>query len=238
MERGAGVEDERTGCLRVLDPGDPRASVAARGVVARGEDDGHRRPFPALERRLSEIARSRGREGGEQVALEQRQQRLRLGIAEAAVVLEHARAVGSEHQAGEQHPDERVAAGRELLEHGPAGEVDQPLDLVAARGREPARTSPCRPCWARGRRRRRACAWSDGLDDADREAPATTEPGRDTAACREKATGRIALIVVSAALLGSALVLIDVRRNRRAPSRGSTRAGSGADPRVPSAGTS
>lgn len=61
-------------------------------------------------------------------------------------------------------------------------------------------------------------AWSYGLDDPDRQEPdATTTlvPGRDTAVCRAAATGRIALVVGSAAILGSLLVLIDVRRNRR-----------------------
>ena len=60
-------------------------------------------------------------------------------------------------------------------------------------------------------------AWSDGLDDPDRSPPSISQPGRDTGACRDKATGRIALVVVGAALLGSVLVLIDMRRNRRSP---------------------
>ncbi|MGZ4729391.1 MAG: hypothetical protein ACXWB2_16885, partial [Acidimicrobiales bacterium] len=55
-----------------------------------------------------------------------------------------------------------------------------------------------------------AVAWSDGLDEPGRTVPATTDPGRDTSVCREKSTGRIALVVVSAALLGAVLVLIDV----------------------------
>jgi hypothetical protein len=65
-------------------------------------------------------------------------------------------------------------------------------------------------------------AWSDGLDDPERRDPETTTtfaPGRDTEACRASATGRIALVVVSAAILGSILVLIDVRRGRRALAR-------------------
>jgi hypothetical protein len=61
-------------------------------------------------------------------------------------------------------------------------------------------------------------AWSYGLDNAERQQADTTTtvvPGRDAAVCRSAATGRIALVVVSAAILGSVLVLIDVRRNRR-----------------------
>ncbi len=61
-------------------------------------------------------------------------------------------------------------------------------------------------------------AWSDGLDSPERREPAATTtfaPARNTEACRTSATGRIALVVVAAAILGSILVLIDVRRGRR-----------------------
>ena len=52
-----------------------------------------------------------------EVAVEQRQHRLRLGIAEAAVELEQPRAVGGEHQPGVEHADVRRAGGGEVVEH-------------------------------------------------------------------------------------------------------------------------
>ena len=54
--------------------------------------------------------RGGGRERRGEVALEARHDHLRLRVAEAAVELEHARAVGGQHQAGEEDADERRAA--------------------------------------------------------------------------------------------------------------------------------
>ena len=97
-----------------------------------------------------------GGERLEQVALETRDQHLRLGIAEAAVELEHAGPVARQHQPGEQAPHERRAPPRELVD-------DRPVDRArrAPRPRRApatARRRPCRRCSARCRRRRRACS--------------------------------------------------------------------------------
>ena len=54
---------------------------------------------------------------GREVALEQRQDRLGLGIAEADVELEDARPVGGQHQPGVQAAAEARAAPLELGEH-------------------------------------------------------------------------------------------------------------------------
>ena len=94
LQRRARVEDERAARLRRLDPVDRRARCR-RARDSRGRRA--RRSPPRASTRGSatpaSVAGRRRRERLEQVALEQRQERLRLGIAEAAVELEHARAV-------------------------------------------------------------------------------------------------------------------------------------------------
>src|SRR5439155_217197 len=66
----------------------------------------------------------------EQVSLEPRQERLRLGIAEAAVVLEDTRAFSGEHQSGEQGADERCPPALELAEDRRARELHELRDIV------------------------------------------------------------------------------------------------------------
>ena len=136
---------------------DRRAAVALRRVVAGREHDGHGCARRRLELDAAEIARRRGGERGEQVAAEQRQQRLRLRVAEAAVVLEHPRPVRGQHQPREERPDERMPAARELREDRPACTIDERARRVVAvearNGRVRAHAAGVR---ARGRRRRRA----------------------------------------------------------------------------------
>ena len=110
--------------------GDP--DVVAGRVVAGREDDGDRGIIRDLEIDAGEIACRRCGERPEQVAVEAREQRLRLGIAETAVELEHARPVVGEHQPGEEDADEGNAASGELLEHGPVDRVQDLLDLRRA----------------------------------------------------------------------------------------------------------
>ena len=135
------MEDERAGRLGRLDPLDRRAGVVARGVLAAGDDHGHRRARADADLRAAQVAGRGGGERPEQVAFEERQQRLRLRVAEPAVELQHPRPVGGQHQAGEEHADERRGAARELLEHGPVDPVDELLDL----GRPEARDRRERP---------------------------------------------------------------------------------------------
>ena len=76
---------------------------------------------------------------------EQRQHGLRLGVAEAAVVLDQARAVGGQHQPGVEHADVRRAGGGEVVE------------------RPAARTSPRSSSASYGDRRRRVGAHPAGV---------------------------------------------------------------------------
>ena len=69
----------------------------------------------------------------EQIAFEARHQDLGLGVAEARVELEHARAVLGQHQAGEQAPHERRSAAGELSEHGLVDLFDQGVGALEPR---------------------------------------------------------------------------------------------------------
>ena len=100
------------------------------------------------------------------------QHRLRLGIAEAAVVLEHPRAVSRQHQADEQGPDERCASARELGEHGLDRVRDERVGVDVGDGGERAHAPGVRPEVAvvrplevpRGRQSQRPDSVADGED--------------------------------------------------------------------------
>ena len=94
----------------------------------------------------------------QQVALEAGQQRLRLGIAEAAVELDHAQPVLRSHQSRVEEPLERRAALRELAEHRQVHRLEDLAPPRRPRRRAAARRSPCRPCSGRCRRPRSACS--------------------------------------------------------------------------------
>ena len=100
-------------------PVDPPAAFALVRVRPGGEDDGHRGFVRHRQGSARGVARRRRPQQREEVALKRGEERLRLRIAEAAVELEHARAVGGQHQAGVEHADERRPATGELVEDGP-----------------------------------------------------------------------------------------------------------------------
>ena len=155
VHRGAAVEDERTGRLGGLDAGDLGARVvAALRIVGRGDDDGDGRLVAHCDAGSGEVAVGGRSQNREQVAVEPRHQNLGLGVAEARVELEHARAVLGEHQPGEEAADERRAPPGELSEHG----LDRPVRRERAGSEAMAREHrrPCRRCSGRGRRRRSA----------------------------------------------------------------------------------
>src|SRR5438105_2795253 len=143
--RGAGMEDERAVPLGVVDSLDRRPRVALRGIARSGEDDGDGGLVRSVQRPSAEVALSRGGEHAEQVVLEQRDDRLRLGIAEAAVELQHPRPVVGEHQAGVEDADERRPALRELVEHRPVDALDDLLRVDPLDGRVRAHAAGVRP---------------------------------------------------------------------------------------------
>ena len=124
--------------LGLLDARDLAAAIAVRRIVARREHDRHRGRRRDRKRVTGEIASRRRGEHGQEIRLEQRQQRLRLGIAEPAVELEHPRPVRGQHQAGVEQA--RRTARR------------------AARARRGRVGAPVRRATRRRRRRRRARA--------------------------------------------------------------------------------
>ena len=89
---------------------------------------------------------------------EQRQHDLRLGIAEAAVELDHLGAVGGEHQPAVEEADE-TACPRRPCPPAPAATTSRSIRARAGRrsSARSARTRPCRRCWVRRRRRAAAC---------------------------------------------------------------------------------
>ena len=79
--------------LGVRDAVDGRPTVDGTRVVPRDQRDGHGRPPAATQRDTRQRPACGGGERGQEVAFDQRKDGLRLGVAEAAVVLEHPGAV-------------------------------------------------------------------------------------------------------------------------------------------------
>ena len=127
---GSGMEDECARRLCRIEPVDRRAGVTALGIVGGRDHDGHRRARRSFQRDAGEIACRRSGERPEQVTVDERKDRLRLGISEAAVVLEHFRPVGGHHQPGEEQPGERCSASSKLLENGCADALDELVELI------------------------------------------------------------------------------------------------------------
>jgi hypothetical protein len=71
----------------------------------------------------------RAHEQWEEVALDPRQDRLRLWIPEAAVELEHPRAVLGQHQPGVEQTREGRVPPRQLGQHRPVNDLEQLFDL-------------------------------------------------------------------------------------------------------------
>src|SRR4029079_13119928 len=125
------VEDERAGRLGVLDAGDRRPAVAPLRVGAAGKHD-RDGGFVAERDVAGQLPGRRAEEQRQEVAVYPRQDRLRLGIAEPAVELEHPRAVFRQHQAGVQQAGEGRIATSELREDRPVDRLKQFLDLRLA----------------------------------------------------------------------------------------------------------
>src|SRR5919108_5248555 len=124
-----GVENERAAAFCRLDTPYLDPAHWALRVPGGGEDDRDGRVPGRRERRLIERPHGRRGEGGKEVALEEREDGLRLGVAEAAVELEHARALVGEHETGVEHAEKRCAAPAELGEHRLVNGLDELVDL-------------------------------------------------------------------------------------------------------------
>jgi hypothetical protein len=124
------------GGLCLGDSLDRSADIPTCRIVAAGEDDRHRRLFRYRQRDACDAPRRTGGERLEQIAVEAGEQGLRLGIAEAAVVLEHSRPVVRQHQPGEENADERDPPLGKLLQDRRAGEVDELRDLAVRKSRD------------------------------------------------------------------------------------------------------
>src|SRR4051812_20354957 len=108
------VEDAGARCLGLSDACDRRSAVSALRVFAGRQHDGDRGLVASGQVDARQLAAGGRGERCEQVALEPRQEHLCLGIAEAAIELEHAPAFGREHQARVEQPAERRASPRQL----------------------------------------------------------------------------------------------------------------------------
>ena len=108
------MEHERTACVGGLDAGDRRAGVVFSRIATARDHDGDRRVIRGAELRAGEIAAGGGCKRLEQVDLDARHQRLRLGVAEPAVEFQHPRSLLGQHQPGVQRAHERRTALGEL----------------------------------------------------------------------------------------------------------------------------
>ena len=146
-----------------VETADHVAAGARLGVAGACEHDGDRplrRPF---EPGAGEAAGARGGEQRvEQVRAQPRQQRLRLGVAEADVELDHLRPVRGQHQAAVEDAVKRRAALAHQVDDRLVDRRRRARRRARRRPRRPGSRSPCRRCWGRGRRRRSACSRAPG----------------------------------------------------------------------------
>ncbi len=121
---GAREEDLRPvlGALDALDAADREAGLVAAGVASGGHHHADRRLVRPLDLHVCEAAVCDGLADLEQVGAQERQQRLCLRIAEAAVELDHLRAVRGQHHAGVEHAPV-LAAGCREGGHGALGDL-------------------------------------------------------------------------------------------------------------------
>ena len=115
---GAGVEDRATGGLGLGDARDGEAFGVGGGIAGRGHHHRDRRAGADLHGGGVEATLGAGQQDGGEVTQQARQDDLRLGVAEAAVELQHVHALGADHQAAEEDAFVDDAALAELGERG------------------------------------------------------------------------------------------------------------------------
>ncbi len=135
VQRGPGVEHERTRRLGLGHPADLGPLITRGRIVLRGEHDGGCGRSGRGRSHPSEIARRGRREHPEQIVGEQREDRLRLGVAEATVELEDLRSVRGQYEPGVQQPHERRPSARELEQDGPVDLLDERVDGISVDSR-------------------------------------------------------------------------------------------------------
>src|SRR6185436_15284292 len=132
LARRSCVKDERSFLFGFGDTLDRGADIVAGGIFPAREHDGDGGSVRNCEVGARQIARRRGGEDLEKVSFEARQERLRLGIAEPTVELEHPWPIGRDHEPCEEDADKRRATLGELGEHRSVDRVEQLLDLCRA----------------------------------------------------------------------------------------------------------
>src|SRR6266545_7134449 len=116
-ERSAGMEDERARRLRRFHAVDRRARIALFRIAAGGHGDRHRCALRRCEGHAGQITVRGGRERHQKISFQARKDHLGLGIAEAAVELEHPRAVLGQDHPGVEATCECAATLGELGDH-------------------------------------------------------------------------------------------------------------------------
>src|SRR6187551_3456902 len=128
-QRRARVEDERPGRACHLDAADRDAALRVVRIAGGGQDDRHGCERLGGELDSGQLAVRGGGKRFEEIAAQAGEERLRLGVAEAAVELEHARPGVGQHQAGVEKAGKRGAAPRELGDHRAVDEAGELLDV-------------------------------------------------------------------------------------------------------------
>ena len=132
---------------RSPEPADLVARSRRIRIAARGQHDRHGPVVGPLELSAREAAGLGARsEQVEQVGAQARQHGLRLGVAEAAVELEHLRPVGGHHQPRVEHAVVRRAAPSQLVDDRLVHRARQHLGVLGARCPARASSCPCRRC--------------------------------------------------------------------------------------------
>ena len=149
LHRRAGVEDldarHARGARRCRVIGSP-LHRPLRVAGARQHDARRAPPCGSRGAERSKPPRRAGEQHRQQVVLEPQQERLRLGVAEAGVELEHPRPVGGQHQAGVEDADERPVLGREPGQRRPHHALEHLGGLGPRSARPTGCVPPCRRC--------------------------------------------------------------------------------------------
>ena len=106
---------------------DPLAAGVGAGIAARGHHHGQGVVVGEVHPRLAELARGAGEAGVEQLGAEAHGEHLRLGVAEAHVVLDEARPAVRDHEPGV----EDALVGGAAAGHLGEGRADDALDRGA-----------------------------------------------------------------------------------------------------------